>query len=47
MPGVVLVAILGAETLAPGPAARAADTDPEVRRLRTGVFLYASPKLPT
>ena len=45
MPGVVLVAILGAETLAPGASARAADTDPEVRRLRTGVFLYASPKL--
>ena len=45
MPGVVLVAILGAENLAPGPAARAADTDPEVRRLRTGVFLYASPRL--
>lgn len=44
LPGVVLVAILGAETLAPG-AARAADTDPEVRRLRTGVFLYASPRL--
>jgi putative transcriptional regulator len=44
--GVVLVALLGLAG-APAPAFRAAaaDTDPEVRRLRPGAFLYAAPRL--
>lgn len=48
--GVVLVALLGADILLPGllvPAlpALAADVDPEIRRLKPGVFLYASPRI--
>jgi putative transcriptional regulator len=42
--GVVIVGLLGAAApLAPGETASAAD--PELRRLRPGVFLYASPRL--